>query len=432
MSRPLTFAQKVLERASGESGLEPGMIVDAYPDLYMSHVASWRCIRTLERMPGRTLFAPERIAMVMDHLSPAQTSKTAEHHQLCRAFAREHGIEKFWDVNAGIAHLVLMENGHVLPGQLIIGTDSHSTIYGALGAFGTGVGFSEITATWVTGKLWMKVPESLRVEVDGPLQLGVFPKDVMLSLIGRVGADGATYCSVEFHGAWAQGLSVSERATLCNLSMEMGAKNAVVPADETTVAYLAERGVAADAYDPTWPDPGATYRETIQIDGRELVPQVACPHSVDNVRPIDEVAGSALDQVFIGSCANAKYDDLAQAAAILEGRTVASGVRLVVTPGSRQILTDAVNSGIIATLLEAGALITNPGCGACAGDGGVMADGERTLSTANRNFRGRMGSYESEIFLASPATAAASAVTGRITDPREFIPASRADVEVVA
>lgn len=432
MSRPLTFAQKVLERASGESGLEPGMIVDAYPDLYMSHVASWRCIRTLERMPGRTLFAPERIAMVMDHLSPAQTSKTAEHHQLCRAFAREHGIEKFWDVNAGIAHLVLMENGHVLPGQLIIGTDSHSTIYGALGAFGTGVGFSEITATWVTGKLWMKVPESLRVEVDGPLQLGVFPKDVMLSLIGRVGADGATYCSVEFHGAWAQGLSVSERATLCNLSMEMGAKNAVVPADETTVAYLAERGVAADAYDPTWPDPGATYRETIQIDGRELVPQVACPHSVDNVRPIDEVAGSALDQVFIGSCANAKYDDLAQAAAILEGRTVASGVRLVVTPGSRQILTDAVNSGIIATLLEAGALITNPGCGACAGDGGVMADGERTLSTANRNFRGRMGSYESEIFLASPATAAASAVTGRITDPREFIPAGRADVEVVA
>lgn len=432
MSRPLTFAQKVLERASGESGLEPGMIVDAYPDLYMSHVASWRCIRTLERMPGRTLFAPERIAMVMDHLSPAQTSKTAEHHQLCRAFAREHGIEKFWDVNAGIAHLVLMENGHVLPGQLIIGTDSHSTIYGALGAFGTGVGFSEITATWVTGKLWMKVPESLRVEVDGPLQLGVFPKDVMLSLIGRVGADGATYCSVEFHGAWAQGLSVSERATLCNLSMEMGAKNAVVPADETTAAYLAERGVAADAYDPTWPDPGATYRETIQIDGRELVPQVACPHSVDNVRPIDEVAGSALDQVFIGSCANAKYDDLAQAAAILEGRTVASGVRLVVTPGSRQILTDAVNSGIIATLLEAGALITNPGCGACAGDGGVMADGERTLSTANRNFRGRMGSYESEIFLASPATAAASAVTGRITDPREFIPASRADVEVVA
>lgn len=362
--------------------------------------------------------------MVMDHLSPAQTSRTAAHHQLCRRFAAEHGIEKFWDVDAGIAHLVLMERGHIRPGMLVIGTDSHSTIYGALGALGTGVGFSEITATWVTGKLWMKVPESIRVLVDGPLPAGVYPKDVMLRLIGQLGADGGTYCSLEFHGEWARGLSVSERSTLCNLSMELGAKNAVVPTDGVTEAYLAELGVSPDAYDPSLPDPGAEYRQTVEIDGTTLVPQVACPHTVDNVRPIDEVQGIKLDQVFIGSCANAKYDDLAQAAAILHGRRIDPSVRLIVTPGSKQILTRAIADGIITTLLDAGALMTNPGCGACAGDGGVMADGERTLSTANRNFRGRMGSYESEIFLASPATAAASAITGRITDPREFVAAA--------
>lgn len=432
MSAPRTFAQKVLERASGVSGLKPGDIVDAYPDLYMSHSASWRCIKTLEKMPSRELHAPERIAMVMDHLSPAQTSRTAAHHQLCRAFATAHGIEKFWDVDAGIAHLVLIENGHIRPGELIIGTDSHSTIYGALGAFGTGVGFSEITATWVTGKLWMKVPESIKVEVDGPLPVGVYPKDVMLRLIGKLGADGGTYCSVEFHGAWAQALSVSERATLCNLSMELGAKNAVVPTDSVTEAYLSEVGVARHGYDPQLPDADAVYRETVTIDGRALAPQVACPHTVDNVKPVSEVAGIELDQVFIGSCANAKYDDLAQAAAILRGRKIDRRVRLIVTPGSRQILTRAVNDGIVATLLDAGALITNPGCGACAGDGGVMADGERTLSTANRNFQGRMGSYEAEIFLASPATAAASAITGRITDPREFVGASGAEKAVLA
>jgi 3-isopropylmalate/(R)-2-methylmalate dehydratase large subunit len=421
MSAPRTFAQKVLERTSGETGLKPGDIVDAYPDLYMSHSASWRCIKTLERMPGRDLYAPDRIAMVMDHLSPAQTSRTAAHHQLCRQFAWEHGIEKFWDVDAGIAHLVLMERGHIRPGMLVIGTDSHSTIYGALGALGTGVGFSEITATWVTGKLWMKVPESLKVVVDGPLPAGVYPKDVMLRLIGQLGADGGTYCSLEFHGEWARGLSVSERSTLCNLSMELGAKNAVVPTDAVTEAYLAELGVSPDTYDTSLPDADAQYRQTVEIDGTALIPQIACPHTVDNVRPIDEVAGTKLDQVFIGSCANAKYDDLAEAAAILDGRRIDPSVRLIVTPGSKQILTRAIADGIITKLLDAGALMTNPGCGACAGDGGVMADGERTLSTANRNFRGRMGSYESEIFLASPATAAASAITGRITDPREFI-----------
>ena len=412
-----TFAVKALERASGEKDLVPGQIVDAYPDLYMSHTASWRCIRTLERMGVEKLFDPDRIAMVMDHVSPAQTAKTAADHQLSREFADKMGIKNFYDVNAGIAHIVLMEHGLVRPGELIIGTDSHSTIYGALGAFGTGVGFSEITAAWVTGKLWMRVPESIKIVIDGPLPAGTYPKDVMLKLIGDLTADGATYCSVEFHGAYVEQLTVSERMTLCNLAMEMGAKNAYVPTDRETERYLAEAGVDLSSIDPLLPDADAQYRQVVTVDGRALSPQIAIPHTVDNVVSVDEVAGMKLDQVFIGSCANAKYDDLAIAAKYLAGHKVAKGVRLVVTPASAKVMAKAAADGIITTLIEAGAMITNPGCGACAGNGGAMADGEVTLSTANRNFRGRMGSYQSSIYLSSPATAAVSAIRGVITNP---------------
>jgi homoaconitate hydratase family protein len=416
-----TFAQKQLERASGEHSLKPGDIVTAEPDLYMSHTASWRCIKTLERLPGWTLRHPERIAMVMDHVSPARTPKAAGFHRLCREFADRHGIDTFYDVEAGISHLVLMDNGHVKPGQLIIGTDSHSTIYGALGALGTGVGYSELTAAWVTGELWMRVPESIRIELGGELPSAVYPMDLMLKLIGDFTADGATYCSVEFHGDHVGRMSVSQRMTLCNLAMELGAKNGYVPPDDVTAAYLSEVGV--EDYDALLPDEAAEYRQVVRLDCDELSPHVACPHTVDNVRPIDDVAGTHLDQVFIGSCANAKYDDLVEAARILRGRQVAPRVRVVVTPGSRDVMTKAAADGTLATLIEAGAMITNPGCGACAGDGGVMADGEVTLSTANRNYRGRMGSYESEIYLSSPATAAASALRGEIADPRELLPA---------
>ncbi|GAB3037410.1 3-isopropylmalate dehydratase large subunit [Parafrigoribacterium mesophilum] len=412
-----TFAVKALERASGVKDVVPGQIVDAYPDLYMSHTASWRCIRTLERMGVEKLFDPDRIAMVMDHVSPAQTAKTAADHQLSRDFADKMGIKNFYDVNAGIAHIVLMENGLVRPGELIIGTDSHSTIYGALGAFGTGVGFSEITAAWVTGKLWLRVPESIKIVIDGPLPAGTYPKDVMLKLIGDLTADGATYCSVEFHGSYVEQLTVSERMTLCNLAMEMGAKNAYVPTDRETERYLAEAGVDLASIDPLLPDADAQYRQVVTVDGRSLAPQIAVPHTVDNVVSVDEVAGMKLDQVFIGSCANAKYDDLAIAAKYLAGHKVAKGVRLVVTPASAKVMAKAAADGIITTLIEAGAMITNPGCGACAGNGGAMADGEVTLSTANRNFRGRMGSYQSSIYLSSPATAAVSAIRGVITNP---------------
>jgi homoaconitate hydratase family protein len=416
-----TFAQKAIERASGERGLVPGQIVDAFPDLYMSHTASWRCIRTLERMGVSELWDRDRIAMVMDHISPAMTTKNAADHKLCREFAERMGIRHFYDVNAGIAHVVLMEDGLILPGQFVIGTDSHSTIYGALGAFGTGVGFSEITAAWVTGKLWVKVPESVRIEITGALRPGSYPKDVMLRLIGDLGADGLTYCSAEFAGSHVESMSVSERMTLCNLAMEMGAKNAVVPPDDVTLGYLREVGADPGSYQVVLPDPGAPYRETVQMDASELSPQVSVPHTVDNVVPVGDVAGTKLDQVFIGSCANAKYDDLEIAAGVLAGNHVARNVRLIVTPASAAVMAKASDTGVLGALIQAGATITNAGCGACAGNGGVMADGERTLSTANRNFRGRMGSYESEIYLSSPATAAASAIRGVITDPRDVM-----------
>lgn len=416
-----TFAQKALERASGSTDLAPGMIVEVAPDLYMSHTASWRCIKTFEKLKGATIRYPDRIAMVMDHISPAPTAQVAGYHRLCREFARSHGIRNFYDVNEGIAHLVLMERGLIRPGEIIIGTDSHSTIYGALGAFGTGVGFSEITATWVTGVLWMMVPQSMKVTLNGKLAKGVYPKDIMLRLIGDLTADGATYLSVEFEGSLTREMSISERMTLCNLAMELGSKNAYVRPDEKTREYLKLVGAPEAMSGALLPDDGATYARELEIDAATLAPQIACPHAVDNVRPVTEVAGTKLDQVFIGSCANAKYDDLVEAAKILKGRKIAGGVRLLVTPGSRDTMKMAADTGVLSTLIDAGAVITNPGCGACAGDGGAMDKGEATLSTANRNFRGRMGSYESDIYLASPATAAASAIAGVITDPREVV-----------
>ncbi|MGH3168346.1 MAG: 3-isopropylmalate dehydratase large subunit, partial [Trebonia sp.] len=370
-----TFAQKAIERASGLQDLEPGQIVDVYPDVYMSHTASWRCIRTLEKMGVTKLYDKDRIAMVMDHIAPAVTAKNAADHKLCREFAGKMGIKHFWDVNAGIAHIVLMENGLIRPGQFIIGTDSHSTIYGALGAFGTGVGFSEITAAWVTGKLWAKVPESVRVEISGALPAGTYPKDVMLKLIGDLGADGLTYCSAEFAGEYTGTMSVSERMTFCNLAMEMGAKNAYVQPDEKTVGYLDEANVPRDGYEVLLPDAGATYRQRVELDANTLRPQVSVPHTVDNVVPVDDVAGTRLDQVFIGSCANAKYDDLEIAASVLKGQKIASHVRLIVTPASAAVMAKATQTGVLAALIEAGALITNPGCGACAVICGAMSEG---------------------------------------------------------
>jgi 3-isopropylmalate/(R)-2-methylmalate dehydratase large subunit len=416
----VTIAEKILAAKSGRSSLIPGEIVEAYPDLVMSHTATWRSVSVMERIGATRLYDPERLAIVLDHISPAKTEKYAADQQVSRNFARQYGIRKFYDIDAGIAHLVLMEAGHVAPGDLIVGTDSHCTIYGSLGALGTGIGYTEVTSVWITGKLWMKVPESIKITLRGRFAPGVYAKDLMLDLIGRLGADGCTYNSVEFYGSVSD-FSVSERMTMTNLAMEMGVKCAFIPPDQKTEDYLNGRLAGRRPFQPVYADREAIYSKQLEPDLERLAPMVACPHEVENTKPVGEVTGTRIDQAFLGSCANAKYEDLAVAASILKGRRVDTGVRLIITPGSKQIMLEAINSGVLQTLLESGGMVTNPGCGACAGDGGMLADGEVCLSTANRNFLGRMGSNKSQIYLSSPATLAASAIRGVITDPREFL-----------
>ena len=417
----MTIAEKILARKSGAARVAAGDIVDAYPDLVMSHTATWRSVSVMRKIGATQLYDKERLAIVLDHVSPAKTEKYAKDQQTSRNFAREQGIEKFYDVDAGIAHLVLMENGHVKPGDLIVGTDSHCTIYGALGALGTGIGYTEVTSVWVTGKLWMKVPTTIRFTLHGQFAHGVSAKDLMLYLIGKLGADGAGYRSVEFYGDAMPAMSISERMTMANLAMEMGSKCVFVPPDAQTEDYLRARLPPGKKYEPVYADGDAVYEQDVTVNLSELEPMVACPHQVENTKPVGAVLGTRIDQAFLGSCANGKYEDLVIAARILKGKRVNPGVRLIVTPGSRQIMLEAMNAGVLQTLLESGALITNPGCGACAGDGGMLADGEVSLSTANRNFIGRMGSNKSSIYLSSPATLAASAIKGTIADPREFI-----------
>ena len=417
----MTIAEKILSAKSGKTAVTPGEIVEAYPDLVMSHTATWRSASVMKRIGATKLYDPDRLAIVLDHISPAKTEKYAADQQISRNFAREHGVRKFYDIDAGIAHLVLMEAGHVAPGDLIVGTDSHCTIYGSLGALGTGIGYTEVTSVWITGKLWLKVPQSVRIVLNGRYAQGVCSKDLMLYLIGKLGADGCSYKSVEFYGDAVPVLSISERMTVANLAMEMGVKCVFVPPDEKTAEYLLGRLPDAARYQPVYADLDALYEQEIPVNLAQLEPMVACPHEVENTKPIREVAGTHIDQAFLGSCANAKYEDLVVAARILKGQRVHPGVRLIITPGSKKIMLEAMNSGVLQTLLEAGGLVTNPGCGACAGDGGMLADGEVCLSTANRNFLGRMGSGKSSIYLSSPATLAASAIRGALADPREFV-----------
>jgi homoaconitase/3-isopropylmalate dehydratase large subunit len=313
-----TIAQKILAKKSGKSSVTPGEIVEAYPDLVMSHTATWRSVSVMNKVGATKLYDPDRLAVVLDHIAPAKSEKNAADHQVCRTFVRQYGVQKFYDVDAGIAHLVLMEAGHVAPGDLIVGTDSHCTIYGSLGALGTGIGYTEVTSVWITGKLWMKVPDSFKVTLSGALPPGVYSKDLMLHLIGSLGADGCSYKSVEFYGA-AAGLSVSERMTMTNLAMEMGVKCAFVPPDEITAEYLRGRLADPARYQPVYADPDAVYERKIDVDLAALEPMVACPHEVQNTKPVGQVEGTRIDQAFLGSCANAKYEDLVVAARILKG-----------------------------------------------------------------------------------------------------------------
>jgi 3-isopropylmalate/(R)-2-methylmalate dehydratase large subunit len=414
-----TFAEKVLAQKGGLAEVVPGQIVEVTPDAALSH-DNTAPIAEIFRQIGVTHVArPDIHVVVLDHACPAPTTKHAQNHQVIRQFVAEQGIAHFYDVGRGVCHQVLAEEGFALPGALVVGSDSHTPTAGAFGAFAAGIGRSEMAAIMATARIWLRVPESLKIVVHGRLRAGVTSKDLALHAIGDLGADGALYQSVEWHGQGVQALDQESRMVIPNLMAEMGAKNGYIPPDEVTFAWL--EGRARGAYEPVYPDADAAYARVVEYDGGAIEPVVARPHTVDNVAPVREVAGTRIDQAFLGTCTNGRLSDLAMAARVLEGRRVAPGVRLIVIPASSEVYLAALDAGHLRTFVEAGAAIESPGCGPCMGNHmGVPAEGEVSVSTANRNFRGRMGTKESEVYLASPLVVAASAVAGEIVHPGDL------------
>lgn len=409
-----TISQKILSRASGYDGMaEPGEIVEAEIDYAMSHDGtSVLAIRSFREMGSEKVWDPDRVVVPYDHIVPANNETAADLQREVRNWAREQNISHFFDCGTGVCHQVFPEQGFALPGTLLVGADSHSCTYGAFGAFGTGVGATDMAEIYSAGRLWFRVPETIGIKVEGRLAPFVSAKDIALQVIGDLGADGATYKAVEYIGPAIEGLSISGRMTLCNLGVEMGAKAAIVPPDEKTDEWL--RGRARQPYTQVFSDPDS-YQQQYDYDIAELEPQVAAPFRVDNVRPVSELAGLKIDQAFIGTCTNGRLEDLEAAAGILKGKKVRA--RTLVIPASREVLLDALKRGIIQTLVEAGAMIGPPGCGPCLGAHmGVLAEGEVCVSSSNRNFPGRMGKG-GLVYLASPATVAASALQGRLAVP---------------
>lgn len=417
-----TFSEKVLAKKSGQAEVVAGQIVIVEPDHLLAHDNSAAIVGKIgSELEEFGVARPEMPVIVLDHVIPAANEKTAANHQATRKFVARYGIKHFFDVGAGICHQVMLEKGLALPGGVYVGSDSHTCSYGAVGAFATGIDRTEAAALLLRGKTWFRVPETIKVTLSGAFRPGVSAKDLVLTIIGDIGADGANYCTVEFHGNVAA-LTVEDRFVVANMGVEMGAKAAVFPVDAITRAYLASIGVAEGAYQSVWADPDASYVRELAYDLGKIEPVVACPHTVDNVKPVSAVEGLELHQCLLGTCTNGRLSDLEAAARILDGHAVAAGVRLLVLPASRAIFEEALDRGVIARLSKAGAVVLPPGCGPCLGaHQGVLAPGERCLSTANRNFKGRMGCKDAEIYLASPETVAASAITGKLTDPRKMI-----------
>lgn len=411
-----TFAEKIFAQKAGLSHVLPGQIVEVTPDVALSHDNTAAIAETFRQIGAPRVARPDIHVVVLDHGCPAPTTKHADNHRAIRRFVAEQAIEHFYDVGRGVCHQVLAEEGLALPGALIIGADSHTLTAGAFGAFAAGVGRSEMAVIMATSRIWLRVPESLKIVVHRQLRPGVTAKDLALTVIGDLGADGGLYQSVEWCGEGITALDMEARMTIANLMAEMGAKNAYIPPDETTFAWLAGR--ARRPYESVYPDPDAAYQRVIEYNAAAIEPVVAKPHAVDNVVPVREVAGTRIDQAFLGTCTNGRLSDLALAAHVLEGRRIAPGVRLIVIPASSEIYLAALDAGYIRTFVEAGALVESPGCGPCMGNHmGIPAAGEVVISTANRNFQGRMGTKESEVYLASPLVVAASAVAGEIAHP---------------
>jgi 3-isopropylmalate/(R)-2-methylmalate dehydratase large subunit len=424
----MTIVQKILARATGKASVSVGDVLEPAVDLAMSHENGALVINQFNEVFKGTgiqakVWDPSKIAIIFDHRVPAESAKTATNQKKIREFVGVQGITRFHDVRAdqgGICHQILPEHGYVLPGNVVVGTDSHTTSHGAMGSFAFGIGATEMASVWALGKvLNVEVPATIKVVVKGQLSRRVQPKDLILHLVGLLSAEGANYQVIEFHGEAIRGMSTSGRLTICNMSVEAGATSGIVPADDETEKYLREEAGVRGPVDRVLPDNDAQYARVIEIDANRLAPQIACPHTVDNVRPIDQVAGTKINQVVIGSCTNGRLDDLEVAAQILKGKRIADGVRMLVFPASWRIYKEAMRRGYLMDLVEAGAVIVNPGCGCCLGvHQGALGDGEVALSTTNRNFKGRMGNPQAEVYLCSPAVAAESAARGVISDPR--------------
>jgi len=414
-----TLAEKILSRKSGGDARAGDIVISAVDLVFVQDTTGPLTVREFEKSGLERLVNPQKTVFFLDHAAPSPNRQLSTDHILLRRFAREKGA-RLYDVGDGVCHQTVAE---VLarPGDVVVGADSHTVTAGALGAFATGMGSSDVAAIMGLGKTWFRVPETIRVDVSGQFREGVSAKDLILHLIGLIGADGATYKSLEFGGAAVAGMSMSDRLTVANMAVEAGAKVGLFPSDDVTRRYLEAQGRAGD-YRPLAADEDAVYERTISIDAGGLEPTVAKPHTVDNIATARELAGVKIQEVFIGTCTNGRLEDMAVAARILKGKKHHPDTRLVVTPASKKVLLEAMQAGYIQTLVEAGAALVTPGCGACLGiHQGVLGDGEAALSTANRNFKGRMGNPEAFIYLASPATAAATAITGHITDPREVL-----------
>ncbi|MFH0964687.1 MAG: 3-isopropylmalate dehydratase large subunit [Planctomycetota bacterium] len=419
---PMTITEKILARHVGRPDVRPGEFVYADVDIALGNdITAPLAIHEFERAGMTKVFDPSKIALVPDHFTPNKDIKSAEQAKLLRDFARKHGITHYYEIGrVGIEHALLPEQGVVLPGDLVIGADSHTCTYGALGAFATGMGSTDLAFAMATGKVWLKVPTTLRFVWKGKVGKWVGGKDVILHVIGKIGVDGALYRAMEFTGDAIRALPMDDRFTIANMAIEAGGKSGILEPDAVTDAYCRPR--AERKYTLCHSDPDATYEDAFDFDASALGPQVACPHSPQNVKPVEDLKDVKVDQVVIGSCTNGRLSDLEIAAEVLSGKKVARDVRLIVIPATQQVYGDALRAGYLETFLEAGAAVSTPTCGPCLGGHmGILAKGETALATTNRNFVGRMGHPESFVYLSNPAVAAASAVIGRIAHPREVV-----------
>lgn len=417
----MTITEKILAAHAGLERVSPGDMIEVKVDLALANdITAPLAIKTFREIGVKEVFHRDKIALVADHFVPNKDIPSAEQSKLMREFALEQEITNFYELNeSGIEHVILPEKGIVLPGQLIVGADSHTCTYGALGAFSSGVGSTDLGTVMATGEIWLKVPATIRVEYEGHLRPNVGGKDLILYTIGRMGVEGANYRTIEFSGSVIKSLPMYQRFTMTNMAVEAGGKNGIIEPDETTIAYVSER--TSSDYSVITGDPDAEYEDIVRIAVDDIEPQIAFPHSPANIRPLSEIGNVPIHQAFIGSCTNGWLEDLRDAAVILKGKKAAPGLRLIVIPGSSWIYRKAIEEGIIETFLDAGAVIGPPCCGPCLGGHmGVLAEGERAVATTNRNFMGRMGHPKSQVYLSSPIVAAASAVLGRIGGPDEL------------